>query len=363
MKRIVRSADADSGEKSGYYKRTHHQILYCAAFIAISVFCVFFLFGISSNAYFSWTDGWSVVWDHLTGKYVIDDMRSAMKDALFWDHLFPRSICAFLVGGVLGMAGAVMQIIMRNPLADPYTVGISSGAGLGATIYIALGVSLIPGLTGDPAQIVNSFILSLVPATAIILIMMFRRTSPGEMILIGLGLMYFFSAAQTIILLSSETYNYQQAYMWTLGNLSSGWSNLAFIAGVAVVGFILLMLLSKKISILNTSDSSATSLGEKPHIVRLLSLFVTSLVVAGVVCFTGTIGFVGLIAPHVVRLTMGYHSKLFIPASFCMGSVILLLADCIARPLMLSAGVITALIGGPLFLYILIKMRKKEVVM
>lgn len=356
MKHIAhRREEPGTGDKSEYYRHTHRQIAYCLCFIALSVFLVFFLFGISSNAYFSWTEGWGVLWDHINGVEV-----DKWRESLFWDHLFPRSICAFLVGGVLGMAGAVMQIIMRNPLADPYTVGISSGAGLGATLYIALGVSIIPGLTGDPAQILNSFILSLVPATIIVIIMMFRRTSPGEMILIGLGLMYFFTAAQTMLLLSSETYNYQQTYQWTLGNLSSGWGDLGIIAAVAIVGFALLMTLSGRISILNGSDSLAASLGENPHRVRIVSLFITSLVVAGVVCFTGTIGFVGLIAPHVVRLTMGYHSRLFIPASFCVGSVILLLADCVARPLMLSAGVITALIGGPLFLYILIKMRRKE---
>ena len=326
--------------------------------IIIAVTIVFVFFGVSDSRTHTWSESFKVLSDH-----IFSGEHTQVQEMIYWDNLFPRAVNGLIVGGTLGLAGAVMQIIMRNPLADPYTTGISSGAGFGATMWLTLGIAVIPGLTGDIALVTNAFLLSLVPTGAILAVIAYRRTSPGEMILIGIGVMYFFGAATTVMMLWANPSDYANAYRWGLGHLTSvGWQNMPIIMALGITGLTLCMLLSKKIGVMNFGDRSAVSLGERPHRVRVVSLVLISLIVAGMVCFTGTIGFVGIVAPHIVRLTLGSDTKYLIPGSFCMGATMLLLADTVAKVLTLPVGVITSIIGGPLFLFILIKQRKKETI-
>lgn len=360
MRFIHRSEDKWENKphtKETYYKYLLRQKIYCIIFVVLALLMIFVFYGFNDNAEHSWKEGWDVLIAHLTGGTV----SGQFTDLIFWENLFPRSVNGLFVGGVLGLAGAIMQIIMRNPLADPYTTGISSGAGFGATLWFTMGIAIIPGMTGDWALIFNAFILSLVPATAILLVMIFRKVSAGEMILVGIGIMYFFSSFSTVMMLWSDPSDYSSVYRWSLGHLNSvGWDNMIYLAGAAIAGLALSTLLTKKLAVLGFGDGPATSLGEDPFKIRMVSMFGFSLVVAVVVCFTGTIGFVGIVAPHIVRLTLGSNVKYMLPASFAVGGVMLLIADALAKIVVLPVGVITAVVGGPLFLYILIKQRKQE---
>lgn len=344
--------------RAGYRSFLRRQRAICVGFVVLAAVCVVVLYGFSNNESYSYWLSYDVLAHHLFGA---DAPPGKFTDAIFWDRLLPRGINAALVGGSLAIGGCVMQVIFRNPLADPYTTGISGGAGFGATIAIAMGISLVPGLTGNWAIVANAFILSLVPTGAMIAVMLYRRTSPAELILVGIGIMYFFSAASTVFMLWANPSDLSGAFRWGLGHLESvGWDNMPIILGATVLGTAVILLMAPMLNVMNSGDRGAFTLGEDPQRVRLLSLLATAMMVAVVVSFTGTIGFVGIVAPHIVRLTMGTNIRYMLAGSFAVGAVLLVASDAVAKVLALPVGVIMSVIGGPLFLFILVKQYKRE---
>ena len=291
-----------------------------------------------------------------TGK-VNDDI-----DWMIFTLRLPRIMTGMVAGMSLGVAGAAMQSMMKNPLADPYTTGISSGASFGATLAIGLGF-MLPGLGGSSGIILMAFIFSLIPAAVIILVSSLRQTSAATMILAGIAVMYLFNAMTTIIKLGLSDASLSAVFQWSVGDLStSTWESFQVIAIFALSGGGLLFAMSKKLNILITGDKNATALGLNAHHLRILLLIIISLMAASVVCFTGIIGFIGLVAPHIVRIFLGSDNRYLIPASAAFGAVLLMISDLIARtiiaPTFLPVGVITAFIGCPMFLWLLIKARK-----
>ncbi len=273
----------------------------------------------------------------------------------------PRILTGLVAGMSLGIAGAAMQSMLKNPLADPYTTGISSGASFGATLAIVLGFSLT-GFGGTAGLIVTAFVFSLIPAAVIILVSSLKNTSASTMILAGIAIMYLFNACTTLIKLGASDQSLAAVFQWSVGDLSgSTWQSFYVILSFAVVGGAILMAMSKKLNILITGDKNSKALGLDAHKLRILLLIVISLMSASVVCFTGIIGFIGLVAPHIVRIFIGSDNRYLIPASAAFGAVLLMIADLISRviiaPTFLPVGVITAFIGCPLFLYLLIKQR------
>ncbi|WP_400203452.1 FecCD family ABC transporter permease [Candidatus Methanomassiliicoccus intestinalis] len=303
-------------------------------------------------------ESYELIWNHLLGHAPVDEM----KDHVVWDLRLPRALMAVAVGAGLAVCGAAMQSMMRNPLADPYTTGVSSGASLGAALAIILGFCIFPSLSGQAAIVANAFIFSLIPAAIIILISKFRRPTPTSMILAGIAVMYVFSATTTLLMLIANPEDLAEVYIWNVGTLGKAtWDNIPIVLFMSVTGIILLMLVSKKLNVLVAGDKVATSLGVNADVLRLYCLIVISLVTAAIVSFTGTIGFVGLIAPHVVRIFIGSDNRYLLPASASFGAAMLICADCLAKEAGstgLPVGVITAIIGGPLFILLLIKQRK-----
>ncbi|MBP5203239.1 MAG: iron ABC transporter permease [Candidatus Methanomethylophilaceae archaeon] len=274
----------------------------------------------------------------------------------------PRIMTGMVAGASLGIAGAAMQSMMKNPLADPYTTGISSGASFGATLALGLGFTLF-GIGGSAGIVVMAFIFSLIPAAVIILVSSMRHTSAATMILAGIAVMYLFNACTTIIKLTLSEQSLSAVYQWSIGDLSgSTWESFQVIAIFCVVGGFILMAMSKKLNILITGDKNAKALGLDAHKLRIVLLIVISLMAASVVCFTGIIGFVGLVAPHIVRIFLGSDNRYLIPASAAFGAVLLMVSDLVSRviiaPTFLPVGVITAFIGCPLFMWLLIRARK-----
>lgn len=330
-------------------------------FIVICIIAVVAVIGYAAtigSSNISATDVYRDIWYHF-----VDPSRcDPTIDWAVFDIRLPRIIDGLIVGSCLGVAGAAMQSMMKNPLADPYTTGISSGASFGATLAIGLGIT-VTGSAGSLGLILTAFFFSLIPAAVIIMVSSLRNTSAATMILAGIAVMYLFNACTTLIKLGISDESLSAVFQWSVGDLSQvTWSNCAVMCLFTVAGTAVLMAMSKKLNILITGDKNATALGLNAHRLRIVLLIIISLMAASVVCFTGIIGFIGLVAPHIVRIFLGSDNRYLIPASAAFGAVLLMVADLISRvviaPTFLPVGVITAFIGCPMFLYLLIKQRR-----
>lgn len=346
---------------SEYHAYIAKKVLFCIICLVIAIIAIGL--ALTMGAYdIGFLESYQIVWDHLTGNIATDSI-GAMKDHVVWDMRFPRALAGLFVGMGLGVCGAVMQSSMKNPLADPYTTGISSGAGLGATLAIILGISIIPGLTGEGATIANAFIVALIPASVMIFFSMIKRNVSAEStILIGVAVMYIFSAITTLLRVAATEEDLEEAYIWSVGTLGKAtWENVPILAIVSVCGVIVFTYASNMLNTLAMDDKNVIGLGENPKKLRLLFMVIVSIVTAVLVSFTGTIGFVGIVAPHVVRLIIGSDNRYLIPAAACFGGMFMLVCDCLAKVITttgLPVGVVTALIGGPVFLLIMLKIRK-----
>ena len=299
-------------------------------------------------------ESFTIVIDHITG-----NIQDPTKDFIIIERRLPMIIMAVVVGVCLAVAGATMQSVMKNPLADPYTTGISSGASFGASLAIISGITV---MTGQWGLVINAFVFSLIPMAVIILISTIRHTSPTTMILAGIAVMYFFDAITTVIRLKADPDALKEVYNWGVGSLGyANWENLPIVITTTAIAVVLMMLLSRVLNVLASGDDSAKSLGVDSDKMRIVSLLIVSFATAAIVSFTGTIGFVGLVCPHIARMFIGSDNRFLIPASAAFGAFLVIVADIVARSITtnLQVGVVLSFIGGPLFLYILMKQRKE----
>lgn len=302
------------------------------------------------------------IWNHIFG-YVPTDHSDPLYilDHVVWDLRLPRIIIGIVAGAGLAVAGATMQSTLKNPLADPYTTGISSGAAFGATIAICYGT----GIFGSGGSIVvNAFVFALIPTALIAVISVTKKVSPVSMILAGIAVMYIFNAMTTVMKLWANPDDLASVYRWEVGSFEGlDWGDVPIMTAVTAVGALFLLLVSSKMNVLSTGDENAKALGIDASKLRMVCLVVVTLVTASIVSFTGVIGFVGLVAPHVVRIFIGSDNRYLIPASMALGAALLLVADLVGRtviaPAVLEVGVVTAFIGGPLFLYLVIRQKRE----
>jgi len=322
--------------------------------------CVLTLLRIPLGPYtIGYFDALDVLFQHIMGTF---DGKH-LDEYVVWEIYTPRSITALAVGAGLGVCGAAMQSSLKNPLADPYMTGIASGANLGISIAVVAGISVLPFLSGQEGYIGNAFLLSLVPAMFIVAFSMTKSgSSAATMILVGVAVMYVFSGFSTMLNLLASPDQYVYIYTWSLGTLGSvEWDSLPFIVTASLIGIVLLWLIQARLNILAYDDAYARSLGLNPRRERVIAIVAVSLVTATLVCFTGTIGFVGLVAPHVMRIFVGSDNRFVIPASAAAGALMLVAADGLAVSITMTGvpvGVVTSLVGGPLFIYLLIKQRR-----
>jgi iron complex transport system permease protein len=305
-------------------------------------------------------EAYRILWDHLTNN-ISTDTIGVIKDHVVWNLRLPRILIAIIAGVGLAVAGAAMQSTLKNPLADPYTTGISSGAAFGATLAICYGTGFA---TGNASIVLNAFIFSLIPTAMIIIISAVKKVSPVSMILAGIAVMYIFNAMTTVLRLWADPDSLAAVYRWQVGSFEGlNWGDIPLMFAVTVVGSLFIFLVSNKLNVLATGDENAKSLGINASEMRIICLLVVSLVTASIVSFTGIIGFVGIVAPHVVRIFIGSDNRYLIPASAAFGAALLLAADLIGRtiisPAVLQVGVVTAFLGGPLFLYLIIRQKKE----
>lgn len=279
---------------------------------------------------------------------------------VIWVLRLPRIVFGLIAGFGLAITGAAMQSIMKNPLADPYITGISSGAGFGAALAIIIGLGVT---TGQLGVVLNAFIFALIPVGVILLLSKIRRPTPIMMVLAGVAVMYIFSSLTSLFMLSADPHAAQAVYNWTIGSLErADWDNIPITFAFVTAGSLFLISKSKELNVLGMGDSGAKSLGVNVDRSRVVILLIVSLVTASIVSFTGVIGFVGLVAPHIVRIFIGADNRFLLPASGLFGAVMLLGTDIIARvifePNVLPVGLITAFIGAPLFLYLIVAQKK-----
>ena len=301
-------------------------------------------------------DAYLTLWQHITG-----NIQNVDWDFTIVQYRLPR-VCAGLVAGAgLAVAGCVMQSVLKNPLADPYTTGVSSGAGFGATLAITMGASVA---SGSLSIVANAFIFALIPTMVIVSVSKMKNASPTVLIMAGIAVMYIFNAMSTVLKLWSDPEALSALYRWQVGTLGGiGWDSVEIMLAFTTVGCIISMLLSRELNLLSAGDENARALGIDAEKMRILCFVVVALMSASIVSFTGLIGFVGLVAPHVVRLFIGADNKYLIPASAFFGAALLVVSDIIGRtalsPTILQVGVVTAFLGGPLFLWLIIRKDAK----
>ncbi|MEE2034764.1 FecCD family ABC transporter permease [Rhodococcus chondri] len=288
----------------------------------------------------------------------VDSGLSTRQQAILWNIRIPRVVLGMLVGAMLAIAGAAYQGVFRNPLADPYLLGVSSGAGLGATLAIVVGS--VAGFAGIPVAAFAGGLLAVGATYAL------GRTVGGArsevvIILAGVAVAAFANAIQTFFMqLQDDTL--RQVYSWMLGRLSpDGWTDVVVVLPYVVVTVAIIMLHRRTLDVMSVGDVEAASLGINPARVRLLLVCIATLGTAAVVSVSGLIGFVGIVVPHAVRLLVGPGHRMLLPLSLMVGAAFLVLADVLARTVMspaeLPIGVVTAAIGAPFFLIVLRRSR------
>ena len=270
-------------------------------------------------------------------------------DFFIWNSILPRIVVAIVAGASLAIAGAMMQSIVANPLADPYTTGISSGASFGAVAAIIAGMTFT-SVAGEYGIVTNAFLGALIPAFGVIIISRFVRSSPVTMILIGIAFSYIFNALTTLMMITADEDDLQSAFLWQIGSMNGMiWSDVPIMLIVCFIGSTFILLSSNKLNLMMMGEDNAKCLGLNVSQFRTVCLFLLALMTASVISFTGIIGFVGLIVPHIIRMIIGSNNRFVLLGSSVLGPLILLTADLASRLLSVEGeipvGVIMSFVG------------------
>jgi len=281
-------------------------------------------------------------------------------NTIIWKLRLHRVIMAIFAGMGLAVAGAAMQGILKNPLASPFTLGISSAASFGASLAIIMGAGFIGG---EYLIVGNAFVFTIIASLAIYCLAKYRGISPETMVLSGIAIMYLFSSMTSFLQYVGHAEQVQEVVFWMMGSLGrSSWDKVGIIALVTVFCSLILMRLSWDINTLGAGDETAKSLGVNVEFVRVSGMMLSAFITASVISFTGTIGFIGLVAPHIARMVISADHRFLLPASGLFGALLLLGADTVARtimaPVILPVGIMTAFMGVPFFLYLFMKRKK-----
>jgi len=285
-----------------------------------------------------------------------------------WRIRLPRLAAGFLAGTCLGLAGAAMQTCLRNPLASPFTLGISQGAAFGAAfaiIILGAGNATIHGhgmfpLASPYLIVVCAFAGSLITVVAILILSAKRELSPAALILAGVALSSFFGAATMLLQYFASDIQVAASVFWTFGDLGKArWREIAMMALAVVPVWVYFMCKSWDFNAMLWGDDTAKSLGVNVNAMRLTSLVLAALISSVTTAFLGVIGFVGLIAPHILRMIIGDDHRFLFPYAALGGALLLIISDVLARsimaPIVLPVGILTSFAGVPLFLYLLLK--------
>lgn len=300
-------------------------------------------------------------WRQILNALAAPDTTSDTAHFIVWELRLPQALMAVFAGAALGLAGAEMQTVLDNPLASPFTLGVSSAAALGAALSLALGLHL-PGIPLQYGTTVNAFLMALL--CSLMLDHAARRMQMAQqgIVLLGIALVFGFNAVLALIQLMSDAAALQNLLYWMMGSLNgSRWPDVALLAALFVAVGAAAMRQAWPLTALRFGEERAGSLGVDTRGVRRQALLRVSLLAATTVALVGVIGFVGLIAPHIARRLWGEDHRWFLPASACIGAVILLAASVCAKQLSshveIPAGIVTTLVGIPFFIIVLSRRR------
>ena len=286
-----------------------------------------------------------------------------MTRTIVWTMRLPVALTAVAVGGSLGLAGAVMQTILGNPLASPYTLGVGAGAGFGASLAIVLSGAILPS-AGSLLIPINAFVFAMVVCMSIYAIGRIGGMSTESMILSGIAMLFLFQALQALLQYYATEGDVQAIVFWTFGNLQkTTWGKLSLIVAVLVAVTPLIMADSWRYTALMLGDEKAESLGISVEPLKVKAFVLISLLSASAVCFVGTIGFIGLAGPHIARMLSGDDQRFFLPMSSLCGAMIMALSSVISKSVIPGSvfpiGIITSIIGVPFF-FVLIVYRQRS---
>ncbi|MGB3370189.1 MAG: iron chelate uptake ABC transporter family permease subunit [Rhodococcus sp. (in: high G+C Gram-positive bacteria)] len=286
---------------------------------------------------------------------------SRIKDGIVWELRLPRTLLAAICGAGLALCGAIMQSLLRNPLADPFVLGISSGASTGAVLVAVLGIGsgVLSLSTGAFVGAVLSFVLVMLLATG-------AGGGTDRVVLAGVAGTQLFSALTSFIVISSADAEQTRGILfWLLGSLAGAdWADVAMCGSICAVGIVVCLLNSAALDAFTFGNDAAATLGVSVKWIRLLLLVITALITATLVSAAGAIGFVGLVLPHAARFLVGASHRRLLPTTVLVGAIFMVWVDAVARtvfqPQEIPVGVVTALVGVPAFAAILYRMRRSR---
>jgi iron complex transport system permease protein len=296
-------------------------------------------------------------WDTLYS--IFSEANSTGASTIVFSYRLPRILLACIAGAGLACSGVVFQGVLRNPLADPYIIGIAAGGALGAVTSISLLKT-----SGLFMTSVSSFVGSLAAVALVYGLALYRKNSTyiNTVILAGIIVGSLMNATMLLVMSVSGSHELQRVLFWLMGDFSlADYQQILFSGPIVMAGFLLIYLNASRLNVLALGDEFASTLGVDVTKRRLLLMAIASLITGSVVSVSGTIGFVGLVAPHSMRLLFGPDHRILLPTASLGGAIFLVISDTMARlvayPVELPVGVITALSGGPFFLYLLLRNR------
>jgi iron complex transport system permease protein len=282
---------------------------------------------------------------------------------IFWVFRLPRVCVAFLAGAGLAVAGMAFQAVFRNPLATPFTLGVSAGAALGTALYVRLGLAFsLLGISGVSVTAFAGALLSILLVYG--LTRMSRGFSSATLLLAGVAVNFFFSSIILFLQYMSDFAGSFRILRWLMGGLEAvGFDQALGILPFVLSGSFILLYLTRELNLMTTGEEMAASRGVNVRITKGMLFFAASLMVGGVVAVCGPIGFVGMMVPHICRLMLGPDHRYLMPATFFFGGMFLTICDLVSRtvlaPAVIPIGIITALLGGPFFLWLLLSPRSE----
>lgn len=291
----------------------------------------------------------------------ISEIKTSSQ-TIIWKIRFPRILVALLVGGTLSVAGATYQGLLKNPMADPYVIGVSSGAAFGAAIGISS--KIIFNFLGLSFTSIMAFICAV-----IVMLIVYRIAKIGSkvpittLLLSGIAIGNFLTAFTSLIMIFSGD-DLNKIFFWTMGSFSGkGWEQLFSVLPYIAIGIAIIYFYSRDLNIILLGEDTASNLGVNVERVKKILLITSTIITAAVVAVSGIIGFIGLIIPHIARMVVGPDNKALIPTSFVFGAILLVICDTIARSILsqeIPVGLITSILGGPFFVYLL-RNKKREI--
>ncbi len=293
----------------------------------------------------------------LTGAEGVDQRTHTV----LWDLRLPASVMALLVGAALGLSGALMQTILDNPLAEPFTLGISSAAAFGAAFSIVMGWTILANPQFNLALMTS--ISALVAVVVVAGASLWRGASAEVMILLGIALSFFFQALLSLMQYGASTEALQQIVFWTMGSMQrANWASNGIILAALAIAIPYAAASAWKLTAMRLGDDRAASLGVNVKALRITVLVVASVLAAAAVAFAGIIGFIGLVGPHIARMLVGEDQAFFLPASVAAGAVLMTVAYAVSITIVpgvaIPIGIITALVGVPFFVFLVFSRRR-----